>query len=92
MPLIVKVIRSKTTKKSNKLCMEQYDILFVARKLYNKGLEPMAHKPEVALSMTACGSLVNRKILLDIPSKLMASQGMLLTFATNHALLQIMLY
>ena len=52
----------------------------------------MAHKPDMALSVTACGSLVNRKILLDIPSKVMASQAMLLTFATNHASFKIMLY
>ena len=52
----------------------------------------MARESDVTFSMTACGSLANRKILPDIPSKPTASRAMLSTFATNHALLKIMLY
>ena len=52
----------------------------------------MARESDVALSMTAFGSPANRKILPDIPSKSNASWTMLSTFATNHALLIIVLY
>ena len=52
----------------------------------------MASEPDVVLSITIYGSPVNRKILPDVPSKWTASQAMLSIFATNHALLKIMLY
>ena len=52
----------------------------------------MAREPDVALPMTTCGSPVNRTIVRDISSKSMASRTMLTTFATNHALLKVMLY
>ena len=51
----------------------------------------MAREPDVALSMTAFGSLANRDILPDVSSKLMTSRVMLSTFATYHASLKIML-
>ena len=52
----------------------------------------MDREPDVALSMTACGSPVYRIMLPDISSKLMASWVMLSTVATSHALLKIMLW
>ena len=52
----------------------------------------MGSEPDVALSITVCGSPVNRKILPDVPSKWTASRAMLSIFATNHALLKIVLY
>ena len=55
--------------------------------LQHRGREPMAREPDVALSMTAFGSLANRDISKSVPSL-----SMLSTFATNHALLKIMLY
>ena len=52
----------------------------------------MAHEPDVALSMNAFGSPANRKILPDIPLQSTALRALLLTFATSHGLLAIMLY
>ena len=52
----------------------------------------MAHEPDMVLSMTAFGSLANRKILPDIVSKSTASRAMLSIFATNHAGVKVILY
>ena len=64
----------------------------MTNKMYRGGLkspllEPIVREPDVALSMTAFGSLANRKILPDIPSKLTASLAMLSTFAYLKAML-----
>ena len=56
----------------------------------NRGQEPVALEPDVALSMTASGP--SRKILPDISSQLMASRVMLSILATNHALVKVMLH
>ena len=49
----------------------------------------MAREPDVALFMTASGSLALRKILADISSKSTALRVMLSTFTIYHALLKI---
>ena len=52
----------------------------------------MAREPDVDISMTVFGSLANRKVSPDIPSKSKALQAMLSTLTTNHASLIIILY
>ena len=52
----------------------------------------MVHEPDVALSMIAFGSLAHRKISPNFPSKPTPSRAMQSAFATNNALLKIVLY